>query len=118
MRHERGEGEGEIKTASSPCASLSSIVPLEEREQAPIAFLEEFCLTPARGERSSFTLPVALPPFSLNWIMWALLKEFLRFSRQEKKWWLIPLMVILLALGAILIFTSSSGIAWALYPFM
>jgi hypothetical protein len=50
--------------------------------------------------------------------MWALLKEFLRFSRQEKKWWLIPLVVILLALGAVLIFTSSSGIAWALYPFM
>jgi hypothetical protein len=50
--------------------------------------------------------------------MWALCKEFFKFCRQEKKWWLIPLIVLLLVLGAILIFTASSGIAWALYPFM
>ncbi|MGA2543970.1 MAG: DUF5989 family protein [Verrucomicrobiota bacterium] len=50
--------------------------------------------------------------------MWPLLKEFLGFCKQEKKWWLIPLIVLLLALGAFLIFTASSGIAWALYPFM
>jgi len=49
--------------------------------------------------------------------MWRLLKEFLLFARQEKKWWLIPLVVMLLVLGAILILASSSGIAWALYPF-
>jgi hypothetical protein len=28
------------------------------------------------------------------------------------------LIVVLLLLGAILIFSASSGIAWALYPFM
>jgi hypothetical protein len=39
--------------------------------------------------------------------MWPLFKEFFRFCRQEKKWWLIPLIVLLLVLGA-----------WALYPFM
>ncbi len=50
--------------------------------------------------------------------MWSLLKEFLRFARQEKKWWLVPLAVVLLILGAILVFASGSGIAWALYPFM
>jgi cell division protein FtsL len=50
--------------------------------------------------------------------MWVLLKEFLQFSKQEKKWWLIPLIVVLLVLGAILIFTASSGIAWALYPLL
>jgi polyferredoxin len=50
--------------------------------------------------------------------MWALLKEFLQFARQEKKWWLVPLVLVLLVLGAILVFSSSSGIAWALYPFM
>jgi len=49
--------------------------------------------------------------------MWRLFKEFLLFARQEKKWWLIPLIVMLLVLGGILIFASSSGIAWALYPF-
>lgn len=50
--------------------------------------------------------------------MWALLKEFLQFLRQEKKWWLAPLVIVLVALGALLIFGSSSGIAWAIYPFM
>ena len=54
---------------------------------------------------------------SLSNRMWRLLKEFLLFARQEKKWWLIPLVVMLVVLGAILIFASSSGIAWALYPF-
>ncbi len=49
--------------------------------------------------------------------MWRLLKEFLQLCKQEKKWWLIPLIVVLLGLGAILVFASSSGIAWALYPF-
>ena len=57
-------------------------------------------------------------PFSrLHLTMWRLFKEFLLFARQEKKWWLIPLIVLLLVLGGILIFASSSGIAWALYPF-
>jgi hypothetical protein len=68
----------------------------------------------------------AAPPFGLlQWariftvilVMWRVLKEFLLFARQEKKWWLVPLVVLLVLLGAILIFASSSGIAWALYPF-
>ena len=50
--------------------------------------------------------------------MWRLFKEFLKYCRQEGKWWLIPLIVVLLLLGALLIFSASSGIAWALYPFM
>jgi hypothetical protein len=50
--------------------------------------------------------------------MWALLKEFLKFCRQEKKWWLVPLVVTLLVLGVVLVFAANSGIAWALYPFM
>ena len=48
--------------------------------------------------------------------MWSLLKDFLKFANREKKWWLIPLIVMLLLLGVILIFTASSGISWALYP--
>ena len=50
--------------------------------------------------------------------MWQLLKEFLQFLKQEKKWWLVPLVIMLLVLGAVLVFSSSSGIAWLLYPFM
>jgi len=53
-----------------------------------------------------------------EWLIWQVFKEFLRFCAREKKWWLIPLIVVLLLLGVILIFSASSGIAWALYPFM
>jgi hypothetical protein len=48
--------------------------------------------------------------------MLPLLKEFLRFCRREKKWWIIPLISLLVLLGIILIFTAGSGISWALYP--
>jgi hypothetical protein len=50
--------------------------------------------------------------------MWSLIKEFFRFAKAEKKWWLIPLILVLLLLGAIILFAGSSGIAWALYPFL
>ena len=50
--------------------------------------------------------------------MCSLFKEFLRFARAEKKWWLVPLIIVLLLLGALILFTGSSGIAWALYPFL
>jgi hypothetical protein len=49
--------------------------------------------------------------------MWSLFKEFLKFARQEKKWWSVPLFMVLLTVGSIILFTASSGIAWALYPF-
>jgi hypothetical protein len=48
--------------------------------------------------------------------MWSLFKEFLKFCRREKKWWLIPLIGLLVLLGIILVFTANSGISWALYP--
>ena len=50
--------------------------------------------------------------------MWILLKEFVHYLRMEKKWWLIPLVAMLVGLGALLIFGSSSGLGWAIYPFM
>lgn len=50
--------------------------------------------------------------------MWQLLKEFLLFLRQEKKWWLVPLVVLLLALGALIVFSSGSVLAPFMYPFM
>jgi hypothetical protein len=49
--------------------------------------------------------------------MWTVFREFLRFCAREKKWWLIPLVVFLLALAVLIIFGSSSGFVWALYPF-
>ena len=50
--------------------------------------------------------------------MWQLLKEFLLFLRQEKKWWLVPLVLVLVAIGAVIVFTNSSILAPFLYPFL
>ncbi len=48
--------------------------------------------------------------------MWALFKEFLRFAGREKKWWLIPLVLLVVSMVVLLILSSGSGISWALYP--
>ena len=50
--------------------------------------------------------------------MFQLAKEFMLFLKQEKKWWLIPLIVMLLILGVLLIFGSSPILAPLMYPFM
>ena len=50
--------------------------------------------------------------------MLQLAKEFVLFLRQEKKWWLVPLILLLLVLGALLIFGSSPFLAPFMYPFM
>jgi len=50
--------------------------------------------------------------------MWQLLKEFLVFLKQEKKWWLIPLVILLVLLGVVLIFGSTSALAPLMYPFI
>jgi len=48
--------------------------------------------------------------------MWTVFREFVRFCAREKKWWLLPLVVLLLLLAVILVFATSSGIVWAIYP--
>ncbi len=50
--------------------------------------------------------------------MWQLVKEFLLFLKQEKRWWLAPLVLILLVLGALIVFSSGSVLAPLMYPFM
>jgi len=42
-------------------------------------------------------------------------KEALQFLRREKKWWLIPLLVVFLILAALVLFTQGSS---PLSPFM
>jgi hypothetical protein len=49
--------------------------------------------------------------------MFSILKEFLLFLKQEKKWWLIPLVLVLLVLGALIVFTSGSVLGPLVYPF-
>jgi len=50
--------------------------------------------------------------------MWQLFKEMFIFLRQEKKWWLIPLGVMLLILAALIVFSGGSVLAPLMYPFM
>jgi len=44
-------------------------------------------------------------------------KELFGFLRREKKWWLIPLVLVLVLLAGLIIFAQSSAIAPFLYPF-
>ena len=46
--------------------------------------------------------------------MWALIKDFLRFARQEKKWWLIPILVAVLLFG-LLTLLAATGAAPFIY---
>ena len=46
----------------------------------------------------------------------SLVKEFYLFIKQEKKWWLVPLITVLLIVGALLVFASSSPLAPFVYP--
>ncbi|MAS75636.1 MAG: hypothetical protein CMO57_04460 [Verrucomicrobiales bacterium] len=51
-------------------------------------------------------------------IMWRLLKECLSFAWREKKWWLIPLILVLVLFAALILFSSSSVLSPFMYPFM
>ena len=44
-------------------------------------------------------------------------REFIAFIRQEKKYWMIPLIVVLLAVGAVIVFASTSPWGLFVYPF-
>ncbi len=45
----------------------------------------------------------------------AIIKEFFDFLRLRKKWWLAPIVIFLLLLGALLIFAEGSAIAPFIY---
>jgi hypothetical protein len=47
----------------------------------------------------------------------ALIKEFWGFLRQSKKWWLAPILILLLAIGGLLIFAGGSAFAPFIYSF-
>ena len=46
----------------------------------------------------------------------SLLGEFIQFLKQEKKWWLIPMVLFLLLLGAILALAGNPVLAPLIYP--
>jgi len=45
----------------------------------------------------------------------SLLREFWAFLRVRKKWWLAPIMLLLLLVGALLVFAQSSVLAPFIY---
>ncbi len=44
-----------------------------------------------------------------------LVGELWQFMRVRKKWWLLPILVVLLALGALLVFAQGSALAPFIY---
>jgi hypothetical protein len=46
----------------------------------------------------------------------SLVREFFAFIKHEKKWWMIPLILVLLVVGALILFASSSPLAPFIYP--
>jgi hypothetical protein len=44
-----------------------------------------------------------------------LLREFWGFMRVRKKFWLMPIIIILVLLGALIVFTESSAVAPFIY---
>ena len=46
----------------------------------------------------------------------SLVKEFVLFIKYEKKWWLVPLIAVLLIVGSLVYFASTSMFAPFLYP--
>ena len=43
------------------------------------------------------------------------LKEFFRFLKERKKWWLAPLIIIFVLFGILIFLTSSSALAPFIY---
>lgn len=43
------------------------------------------------------------------------LKDIVGLVRERKKWWLVPIILALLAIGALIVFTSGSAVAPFIY---
>lgn len=41
--------------------------------------------------------------------------EYLEFLRDQKKWWVLPIAVVLLLLGAVIVLTQGSALAPFIY---
>ena len=50
--------------------------------------------------------------------MWKLLKEFLLFARKEGKWWLLPIVLVLIVLGTFIAAFGGSVLGPFIYSFL
>ncbi|MCX5791809.1 MAG: DUF5989 family protein [Elusimicrobia bacterium] len=46
-----------------------------------------------------------------------MLKDLWRFLKERKKWWLLPVVLALLAFGSLIVYVSGSAIAPFVYAF-
>ena len=45
----------------------------------------------------------------------SLLKEFWLFLRVRKKWWLLPIIIVMMLVGTLLVFAQGSALATFIY---
>ena len=45
----------------------------------------------------------------------SIMKEFWEFLKHRKKWWLLPITILLLLLGVVIVFSESSALAPFIY---
>jgi hypothetical protein len=45
----------------------------------------------------------------------SLIREFWFFMRERKKWWLLPIIILMVALGSLLVFAQGSALAPFIY---
>jgi hypothetical protein len=45
----------------------------------------------------------------------SIVREFFEFLRARKKWWLTPIVIVLILLGALIVFTEGSALAPFIY---
>jgi len=56
------------------------------------------------------------PPLRERLFQGRLIKGFILFVKHEKTYWMVPLIVVLLIVGALIVFTSPPPLAPFLYP--
>jgi hypothetical protein len=47
--------------------------------------------------------------------MWDFIKDLFAFTRERKKYWLVPIVIVLVLLGAILVLAQGSAVAPFIY---
>ena len=48
--------------------------------------------------------------------MWEVFKDLLQFMKERKKFWLAPIVLLLMLVGALLVFGEGSAIGLLIYP--